>query len=100
MPQRRDLDLLEETPIERIFQKVMGRKMTAFERICFHLKRRIKPPPRDGTAEAPSGQGPAHKNGPELISHTRRFSTRHSYQRCPRVNYAQHGSTNSDGSPL
>lgn len=51
MSQRRDSHLLNVTPIERIFQKVMGRKMTAFERICFHLKRRIKPPPRDGTSE-------------------------------------------------
>jgi transposase len=35
-----------ETPIERIFEKVMRRKMTSQERIYFHLKRRIKPPPR------------------------------------------------------
>jgi hypothetical protein len=35
-----------ETPIERIFQKVMRRKMTSQERIYFHLKRQIKPPPR------------------------------------------------------
>ena len=35
-----------ETPIERIFEKVMHRKMTSQERIYFHLKRRIKPPPR------------------------------------------------------
>jgi len=42
--------LSKETPIERIFHKVMRRKMTSFERICFHLKRRIKPPPRDGTS--------------------------------------------------
>jgi hypothetical protein len=33
-----------ETPIERIFEKVMHRKMTSQERIYFHLKRRIKPP--------------------------------------------------------
>ena len=33
-----------ETPIERIFEKVMHRKMTAQEKIYFHLKRRIKPP--------------------------------------------------------
>ena len=32
-----------ETPIERIFQKVMRRKMTSQERIYFHLKRKIKP---------------------------------------------------------
>ena len=35
-----------ETPIERIFERVTGRKMTTQEKICFHLKRRIKPPPR------------------------------------------------------
>ena len=35
-----------ETPIERIFEKVMRRKMTSQEKIYFHLKRRIKPPPR------------------------------------------------------
>ena len=35
-----------ETPIERIFEKVMRRKMTSQERLYFHLKRKIKPPPR------------------------------------------------------
>jgi hypothetical protein len=35
-----------ETPIERIFEKVMRRKMTAQEKMYFHLKRRIKEPPR------------------------------------------------------
>jgi len=35
-----------KTPIERIFEKVMHRKMTSQERIYFHLKRQIKPPPR------------------------------------------------------
>jgi hypothetical protein len=35
-----------ETPIERIFEKVMGRKMTSQERVYFHLKRKIKPPLR------------------------------------------------------
>ena len=34
-----------ETPIERIFEKVMRRRMTSQERIYFHLKRKIKPPP-------------------------------------------------------
>ena len=51
MPHQRELHLLKETPIERIFKKVMHRKMTTYERICFHLKRRIKPPPRNGMAE-------------------------------------------------
>jgi hypothetical protein len=35
-----------ETTIERIFEKVVGRKMNSYEKICFHIKRRIKPPPR------------------------------------------------------
>jgi hypothetical protein len=35
-----------KTPIERIFEKVMHRKMTSQERVYFHLKRKIKPPPR------------------------------------------------------
>jgi len=50
MVHERNLDFQKETPIERIFQKVVGRKMTSFEKVCFHLKRRIKPPPRDGTS--------------------------------------------------
>jgi hypothetical protein len=35
-----------ETPIERIFERVMHRKMTSQERIYFHLKPRFKPPQR------------------------------------------------------
>ena len=35
-----------KTPIERIFEKVMHRKMTSQERIYFHLKHQVKPPPR------------------------------------------------------
>ena len=38
-----------ETPIERIFEKVMRRKMTSQERIYFHLQRKIKPPMRVNT---------------------------------------------------
>jgi len=34
-----------KTPIERIFEKVTHRKMTSQERIYFHLKREVKPPP-------------------------------------------------------
>jgi hypothetical protein len=37
-----------ETPIERIFEKVMHRKMNSQEKMYFHLKRRIKEPPRLG----------------------------------------------------
>ncbi len=36
----------EKTPIERIFERVMHRKMTSQERIYFHLKREVKRPPR------------------------------------------------------
>jgi hypothetical protein len=35
-----------KAPIERIFEKVMHRKMTSQERVYFHLKRQIKPPPK------------------------------------------------------
>ena len=35
-----------KTPIERIFEKVMHRKMSTQERIYFHLKHKIKVPPR------------------------------------------------------
>ena len=38
-----------ESPIERIFEKVMRRKMTSQERIYFHLKGKIKPPLRVST---------------------------------------------------
>jgi hypothetical protein len=54
MPHEKGFVYSKETPIERIFHKVMRRKMTSLERICFHLKRRIKPPPRDGTSESSS----------------------------------------------
>ena len=33
----------KEIPIERIFRKVMRRKMTALERISLHLKPVVKP---------------------------------------------------------
>jgi hypothetical protein len=39
-----------KTPIERIFERVMRRKMTTQERLYFHLARKIKPPPRLKTA--------------------------------------------------
>jgi hypothetical protein len=39
-----------KTPIERIFERVMQRKMTSQERIYFHLKRRIKPPLHTATS--------------------------------------------------
>jgi hypothetical protein len=38
-----------QTPIERIFEKVMRRKMTSQERVYFHLKRKIRPPSRVST---------------------------------------------------
>ena len=36
----------KKTPIERIFERVMHRKMTSQERVYFHLKRKLKPPRR------------------------------------------------------
>ena len=39
----------KESPIERIFKKVMGRKMNSQERVYFHLTHRIKPPGRVST---------------------------------------------------
>jgi len=33
----------KETPLERIFRKLIGRKMTALERISFHLKAALRP---------------------------------------------------------
>jgi hypothetical protein len=36
----------KETPIERIFEKVMGRKMTSQERVYFHLKPKAKAAPQ------------------------------------------------------
>jgi hypothetical protein len=35
--------VLKELPIERIFRKVVGRKMTPAERLCFRLKLPAKP---------------------------------------------------------
>ena len=49
MPHRIRARATTETPIERIFEKVMRRKMTSQERVYFHLKRKIKPPLRVST---------------------------------------------------
>jgi hypothetical protein len=38
MVQRLPIYALKEIPLERIFRKITGRKMTKEERICFHLK--------------------------------------------------------------
>gem|GEM_PF-6077822 len=37
------IHLLKETPLERIFRKVIGRKMTEPERITFHLTSKVRP---------------------------------------------------------
>jgi hypothetical protein len=34
--------LPKETPLERIFRKLTGRRMTELERVSFHLKSAIK----------------------------------------------------------
>jgi hypothetical protein len=46
MPHRSRAPAPAETPIERIFEKVMHRKMTSQERVYFHLKHKIRPPMR------------------------------------------------------
>jgi hypothetical protein len=43
MHSRETAQVMKELPIERIFRKIMGRKMTQAERLCFHLKPAIKP---------------------------------------------------------
>ena len=43
MPNQQHYDLPKETPLERIFRKVIGRKMTEPERISFHLKSAVEP---------------------------------------------------------
>ena len=48
-----------ETPIERIFQKVMHRKMTPQERVYFHLKPAKPQPP----GKSPNGAGSEYHNG-------------------------------------
>ena len=52
----------KETPIERIFQKVVGRKMTAEERVCFHLKNGE----RHATRNFGNGAGSHRTNGTKL----------------------------------
>ena len=43
MPHQLHDHLPKETPLERIFRKVIGRKMTGPERISFHIKTGVKP---------------------------------------------------------
>ena len=43
MYHRELVPVLKEIPIERIFRKIVGRKMTQAERLCFHLKPATKP---------------------------------------------------------
>jgi hypothetical protein len=35
--------LPKEAPLERIFRKIIGRKMTGRERVSFHIKTGVKP---------------------------------------------------------
>ncbi len=51
-----------ETPIERIFQKVVGRKMTPEERVCLQLKNG-KP---SATGNSGNGAGLHRKNASKL----------------------------------
>jgi hypothetical protein len=43
MSDRQPAPSSKETPMERIFRKVVGRKMTSHEKACFRLKNRSKP---------------------------------------------------------
>jgi len=43
MQPRQLVPIQKEIPIERIFRKIVGRKMTEPERLCFRLKRPVKP---------------------------------------------------------
>ncbi len=43
MKQRPRIVVPKEIPIERIFRKVMRRKMNALERVSFHLKPEVTP---------------------------------------------------------
>jgi hypothetical protein len=60
MPRETGIDSRKETPIERIFKKVMRRKMTAREKICFHLNNGIKPTPQNGASS------PSHPKPPQM----------------------------------
>jgi len=51
-----------ETPIERIFQKVMGRRMTPEERVVFHLKNGRPLAPENSK----NGAGADHKQSAKL----------------------------------
>jgi hypothetical protein len=42
-----------ETPIERIFQKVMRRKMTPEEKLCFHLPIKAHDPEKSRNGASP-----------------------------------------------
>jgi hypothetical protein len=42
-----------ETPIERIFQKVMRRKMTPEEKLCFHLSSKAHDPEKSRNGASP-----------------------------------------------
>lgn len=44
----------KETPMEHIFYKVTGRRMTAREKALFHLNGDSKPSPRNGSRTAGS----------------------------------------------
>lgn len=52
----------KETPIERIFQRVTGRKMTPDERLCFHLNGTKPLAPGNSNP----GSGLHRKNGSKL----------------------------------
>jgi hypothetical protein len=49
MTSRELIFALNESPIERIVRRVLGRKMTKAEKLLFHLKPTAKRPPQKGT---------------------------------------------------
>jgi len=61
MSRERKVDLSEATPIEKIFEKVAGRKMTLKEKIWFHLEPDINPAPQNGTHRAASRKSGSSK---------------------------------------
>jgi hypothetical protein len=56
-----------ETPIERIFEKVVRRKMTPEERLCFQLKPFKAQVPETSNNDAHSGHN--HKRRGKLTRH-------------------------------
>jgi hypothetical protein len=59
----------KETPIERIFQKIVGRKMTAEERVCLRLDEEDFPPSGNSNGVAMDRRKNGHKSSAKLTRH-------------------------------